>query len=84
MSERTKAAKRCMARSHGICEICRCCKAVLVHHKKGRVGPDVDDLENLMALCNGCHLMVHDSPKMSYQKGYMIRRTGTWTTSPES
>ena len=42
--------------------MCECCgsPAVDVHHINGRIGPDANDIKNLMALCRKHHTMAHD------------------------
>jgi hypothetical protein len=44
------------------------------HHKKGRVGPDVDNVEHTLDCCHACHVYVHANPAESYERGWMERR----------
>lgn len=47
-----------------------------VHHmlRRSQCGPDTPD--NLMALCDFHHRMIHDRPEQAYDAGYLVRATG--------
>ena len=51
-------------------------RAVHVHHmlRRSQGGPDTPD--NLMALCDFHHRMIHDRPEQAYDAGYLVRATG--------
>lgn len=60
-------------RSHGRCEarvVCGGVAAVLMHHRKraGRVNTE----ENLLHLCNDCHVWIHANPEKSYGLGLLV------------
>ncbi len=40
------------------CEVCKK-RAVDIHHVNGRLGPDANHIDNLIALCRSCHQDVH-------------------------
>jgi len=57
------------------CEMAGCGNEVdVVHHRKRRSQGGTNDLDNLMGLCNGCHVHVHEMPTWSYEWGYLLRR----------
>lgn len=66
-------------RSNGSCEArtpdCRGL-ADEVHHRKGRDGDLVDDVDLLLGTCWACHRFIHSNPALSYERGWMIRRNG--------
>lgn len=45
------------------------------HHKRGRVGPDVDEREHTLDVCLRCHEYIHAHPAESYEAGWLERRT---------
>lgn len=61
-----------LARNGWQCERCTN-RATVVHHKKGR-GPDGNQPQHLMAVCDDCHRHIHNNPTESYEHGWMIRR----------
>jgi len=66
-------------RSGGKCEVhSDVCTghATLVHHKLRRSHGGQGVVDNALATCNSCHLLIHGNPAMSYEKGWMIRSTG--------
>ena len=68
-----------MEAAEGMCEAAtkRCVgPAGQVHHRKGRDGDLVVDLDNLLAVCYTCHDYIHGHPHESYERGWMIRRNG--------
>ena len=71
------------ARSRGICEICGGRPATERHHRLRRSQGGRNELWNLLHLCEADHKMVHRYPALSYEKGWLIRRSqlflGGWT-----
>jgi hypothetical protein len=68
-----------METANGMCEAVtnRCMgPAGQVHHRRGRDGELVDDLDNLLAVCYACHDYIHSHPHESYERGWMIKRNG--------
>lgn len=66
-------------RSNGYCEAnTPNCRGPLdqVHHRKGRDGDLVDDVDLLLGVCWSCHNYIHNNPLHSYERGWMIRRNG--------
>lgn len=64
-------------RSNGYCEAnTPDCRGMLdqVHHRKGRDGDLVDDVDLLLGVCWACHNYIHNNPANSYERGWMIRR----------
>lgn len=47
-----------------------------VHHRKGRDGDLVDNVDLLLGTCEACHRYIHSNPARSYEAGWMIRRNG--------
>jgi hypothetical protein len=45
------------------------------HHRLMRSHGGTNDLDNLMWVCDGCHTYIHNHPKESYEKGWLIRST---------
>ena len=74
-----KARATVYERSGGSCEArtpeCRG-TADQVHHRKGRDGDLVDDVDLLLGVCWACHNYIHHNPANSYERGWMIRRNG--------
>jgi hypothetical protein len=64
-------------RSGGMCEMnTPACtqRAVHVHHRAGRLGPNANDPAMLLHCCLACHEFAHAHPTLSYEKGWLIRR----------
>ena len=77
--ERLYSAKRvlflldfpmCQANIQGVCKG----QATEVHHKKGRIGNDLLDETNWLALCHNCHEYVENNREFAMEKGYSIKR----------
>ena len=72
-----KARAVVFERANGYCEArtndCRG-KMDQVHHRKGRDGDLIDDLDLLLGVCWSCHNHIHANPARSYERGWMIRR----------
>lgn len=72
-----KAREIVFERSGGSCEArTPDCRGVSdqVHHRKGRDGDLVDDIDYLLAACWACHNYIHRHPAESYERGWMIKR----------
>lgn len=80
---RYKAAKREVAvRSGGLCEakLIGCTgKAQDVHHRRGRIGDDLFDVDLLLAVCRACHDWIGDHPAAAMEAGLLLSRLGTVT-----
>ena len=59
--------------NHPACEICGN-KATQIHHKKGRFGDRLNNMEFFMSICHECHEWIHRNPMEAYAKGYMLLR----------
>ena len=57
----------------GVLSVCTV-QPVHRHHKRGRVGPDVDKREHTLDCCGPCHRWVHAHPAVSYERGWLERR----------
>ena len=55
---------------------CECCNlmATEIHHKKGRVGKLLTDVEFFMSVCRACHETIELHPDWAKEKGYSISR----------
>jgi hypothetical protein len=74
-----RAREIVMEAAQGMCEAAtmRCVgPAGQVHHRKGRDGDLVDNVDYLIAVCYACHDYIHSHPHESYERGWMIRRNG--------
>jgi hypothetical protein len=45
-----------------------------IHHKRGRFGERLNDVNYFMAVCRSCHQWIHSNPKEAYAKDYLIKR----------
>lgn len=57
----------------------RCDNKLIVHHRKpkgmgGSADPAINDMTNLVVLCDRHHTEVHRYPIISYECGLLIRR----------
>ncbi len=82
-SKRLRAYEKARAtvyeRSGGSCEArtpwCRgLCEQV--HHRQGRDGALIDNVDLLLGVCWACHDYIHYYPARSYETGWLIRRNG--------
>lgn len=65
-----RAKGRCEARA-----VWSCTGAVeQVHHKQGRTGDRMTDIDKMMGLCYPCHDFITKNPTIAYQNGWMLRR----------
>jgi len=42
-----------------MCQYCNNAPAVDIHHIRGRLGTNADDVKNLIGLCRQCHMQAH-------------------------
>jgi hypothetical protein len=68
-------------KAHPYCEwwlafygVLACPRSTQIHHKKGRVGALLTDPAYFMAVSNEGHRYIHDNPKESYERGWMLPR----------
>jgi hypothetical protein len=47
-----------------------------VHHRQGRDGDLIDDVDRLLGVCWTCHNYIHRNPGLSYERGWLIKRNG--------
>ena len=65
-------------RANGRCEVnaswacTRRCEQV--HHKQGRVGDRMTDMDKMVGICFPCHEFIGRNPTIAYQNGWMLRR----------
>ena len=45
-----------------------------VHHKQGRIGDRLTDLDKMVGICHNCHEFIGRNPEMAYDRGWMLRR----------
>jgi hypothetical protein len=55
-----------------ICEVCRKRKTKDVHHRAGRLGPNLLDEDTWTAVCRRCHDWIHDHPKEARAAGLLV------------
>jgi hypothetical protein len=46
-----------------------------IHHKAGRSGNNLLDVNTWMLVCAGCHEYIHANPAESFEKGWMLKRS---------
>lgn len=49
-------------------------RSTQIHHKRGRVGALLTDPTYFMAVSDEGHRYIHDHPKESYERGWMLPR----------
>ena len=77
--ERLYTAKRIIFISeHNMCEahIPGICTTVATecHHKKGRIGKDLLDETNWLAVCHSCHDYIENHRDFAMEKGFSMKR----------
>lgn len=66
-----KALKKAYMLKEPFCE--RCARnATEIHHKNGRNGDRLNDINFFMSICRDCHKWVHNHPKEARENGYLI------------
>ena len=61
---------------HPLCQLCEERNATEVHHKRGRVGADLLDVDHWAALCRHCHAYVTEHPAEAIRLGISEPRIG--------
>lgn len=72
------ARREVRARAGGWCELRTpvCIQVgVTAHHKSGRDGDRLADAGLMAWTCDPCHAYAHGHPTLSYERGWMLRRT---------
>lgn len=69
-----KGAEVARRRAGGRCEVCKRRPDTQTHHKKGRVGPDVNDPKFLLRVCLWCDHDITTKPEWAIENGYSYRR----------
>jgi hypothetical protein len=56
--------------------LCQVCSSVAsqVHHRRGRFGDRLNEVEFFLAVCLDCHHKIHMNPAWAYAKDYMVKR----------
>ena len=57
-----------------VCQVCKCKMASQVHHRRGRFGDRLNEVEFFMAVCFECHHWIHHNPQIAYAKDYLVKR----------
>jgi len=60
----------CEAHVQGICAG----QATEIHHKAGKIGKDLIDELNFLAVCRGCHNYIEEKRTWAMEKGFSIKR----------
>lgn len=69
----SKVRERLYLRCGGYCDWCgHVLTAFDAHHRKLRSRGGSNDLENLVAVCPGCHNTIHDYPALATERGFMV------------
>lgn len=61
--------------THPFCQVCSLA-ATDVHHRRGRVGADLLDVDHWSALCRECHRLVTERPAWAMELGLSESRIG--------
>lgn len=59
---------------HPICEANCSNESTEIHHKKGRIGQLLTDVNFFMAVCPHCHRWIESHPLLSKALGYSLSR----------
>lgn len=62
-----------VARDGGLCQRCGAV-GTDVHHKAGRVGQALTDVDHMVLLCRCCHDWCGENPAAAVEQGYSERR----------
>ena len=62
--------RRSFLEENPICQICLERYAEDIHHKEGRDGERLVNVENFMAVCRKCHRGIHENPAWAKTQGY--------------
>jgi len=57
-----------------VCQVCKSKMASQVHHRRGRFGDRLNEVEFFLSVCFECHHEIHQNPKWAYEKAYMLKR----------
>jgi 5-methylcytosine-specific restriction endonuclease McrA len=57
-----------------VCQVCGGKMASQVHHRRGRFGDRLNEVEFFLAVCFECHHRIHHNPSWAYAKDYLIRK----------
>jgi len=67
-----KPLRKAYLLGHPFCERCNEERATEIHHKNGREGERLNDFKFFMAVDRNCHDYIHEHPRESREKGYLI------------
>lgn len=67
------ALREAFLNEHFWCQVCKEEIAMEVHHKAGR-RENLLKIETWLAVCPGCHRIIHDQPAWAREQGYMESR----------
>ena len=45
-----------------------------VHHKQGRIGDRLTDIDKMVGICHNCHEFIGRNPALAYDRGWMLKR----------
>jgi 5-methylcytosine-specific restriction endonuclease McrA len=57
------------------CQACHFKQADQVHHKAGRIGKLLTDVDYFMACCGTCHQFIEMNPSAALKMGWIVKRT---------
>jgi 5-methylcytosine-specific restriction endonuclease McrA len=57
-----------------VCQVCLFRMSSQVHHRRGRFGDRLNEVEYFLSVCFECHHKIHQNPQWAYRMGYMISR----------
>lgn len=58
-----------------VCEVWNCgLKSTQIHHRMGRIGPLLIDVNHFLAVCDTCHSYIENHPLWAKEQGYSESR----------
>lgn len=58
-----------------VCEVWNCGnKSTQIHHRKGRIGSLLTDINHFLGVCDPCHLYLENNPIWAKEQGYSESR----------
>lgn len=61
-------------KQHSVCQCCNSAPSTDLHHKAGRIGHHLINVDNFMAVCRPCHQRIETEPKWAKEYGYSLNR----------
>lgn len=59
---------------HPKCQVCEMIPSDQIHHRRGRWGERLNESEFFLAVCQPCHVKIHNDPAWAYSHGFLLKR----------